>query len=299
MSNLILVVFYILIGYILKNITLPFKDLAMKLNKFVIYVSLPAMIFLQIPQLKFSEDTMIPVVVSWGVIIVSAFLVFFISRFMNFSKEVTGSLMFVTVLTNSSFLGIPIVGAFMGEGSYPYILVYDQLGTFLALATYGTIIGAYYSSDGQISLKIISLKVLTFPPFVSLVIALSLSGIVWNETIKNVLEILSATIVPFALISVGLQLYFKLPKDDMKPFSISLFIQLIIAPLIAIGICYIFGWTGFIAQISILEAGMAPMITAATMASMLGLAPRLSNAIVGYGILFSFMTSWILFNLIV
>ena len=299
MSNLILIVIYISIGYILKNITLPIKDLAIKLNKFVIYFSLPAMIFLQIPKLEFSNDTLIPIVVSWGVIIISAVMILVISKYMEFSKQITGALMFVTVLTNSSFLGIPIVGSFMGEESLPYILVYDQLGTFLALATYGTFIGAYYSSESKVSFKIISLKVISFPPFVSLVIALFLNGIVFDGIVKNVLEVLSATIVPLALIAVGLQLYFKLPKDEIKPFSISLTIQLIIAPFIAMGICATFGWIGFIAQISILEAGMAPMITAAAMASMLGLAPRLSNAIVGYGIIFSFFTSWILFTFII
>ena len=44
--------------------------------------------------------------------------------------------------------------------------------------------------------------------------------------------------------------------------------------------------------------GMAPMITAGAIASMAGLAPKLSSAIVGYGILISFITTAILFNII-
>jgi hypothetical protein len=43
---------------------------------------------------------------------------------------------------------------------------------------------------------------------------------------------------------------------------------------------------------------MAPMITAGAIASMAGLAPRLSSAIVGYGILFSFITTYIIAKLI-
>jgi len=39
---------------------------------------------------------------------------------------------------------------------------------------------------------------------------------------------------------------------------------------------------------------MAPMITAGAVASMANLAPRLSTAIVGYGIIFSFITTYIL-----
>jgi hypothetical protein len=299
MSNFILIVLYISAGYLLKNIkSLPSQDIAAKLNKFVIYIALPAMILLEIPNLSFGSETLIPVTVAWIVMGLSAVMVLFISRYMEFSKNVTGALMLVTVLTNSSFMGIPLISAYLGSGALPYILVYDQLGTFLALATYGTFVASYYSSQSKLSLKIVALKIVTFPPLVSLVIALFLSGVTYNIYIKETLEILSLAIVPFGLTAVGLQLQFRLPKEERKPFYISLFIKLIIAPVIALGICYMMNWDSLIAKVSILEASMAPMVTAAAMASMIGLAPRLSNAIVGYGIIVSFVTSYIVFKII-
>jgi len=298
MLNFILIIVYIFIGYFLQKSKLPISNLAGKLNKFVIFISLPAMILITIPSIKFSQEALIPVVIAWGVIVVSAILVLIISRVLGFSKEITGALMLVTVLTNSSFVGIPLVGGYFGDKALAYILIYDQFGTFLALATYGTFIGAYYASESKVSFKIIALKVITFPPFVFLILALFLDATFISGTIEYILEILALTIVPFALIAVGLQLQFKLPKEDLKPFSISLVIKLIVAPLIAIAIAKLFGWDGFIVNISILEAAMAPMITAAAMASMLGLAPRLSNAIVGYGIPLSFVTSYFVYVLV-
>jgi predicted permease len=105
--------------------------------------------------------------------------------------------------------------------------------------------------------------------------------------------------VPLALISVGLQLEFKLETSEIKPFVVSLMIKLIISPIIAIFVCYIFGWSDLlIGKVSIMESGMAAMITAGVIASMNGLAPRLSNAIVAYGIALSLFTSWILFLVI-
>jgi hypothetical protein len=89
-----------------------------------------------------------------------------------------------------------------------------------------------------------------------------------------------------------------LDMDEIKPFSLSLFIKLIIAPLIAFGVAKLFGWDNEASHVSILEASMAPMITAGALASMTGLAPRLSSAIVGYGILFSFFTSYAVFVLL-
>ncbi len=206
--------------------------------------------------------------------------------------------MLVAILGNTSFMGIPIVNAYMGESAMPYVLVYDQLGTFIALAVYGTFIASYYSSKSQITFKIITFKVLTFPPFISLVAALFLMGVEFNPIISKVLAAFSSTIVPMALVAVGLQLQFKLPREDIKPFTLALLIKLLIAPIIAIIICKIFSWNNDVSIVSIMEAGMAPMITAGAIASMAGLAPRLSSAIVGYGILISFITTAILFKMI-
>lgn len=95
-----------------------------------------------------------------------------------------------------------------------------------------------------------------------------------------------------------MQLEFKLPKDELKPFGVALCVKLLIAPLIAVVLCYLFSWDTLAAKVSILEAAMAPMITAAAMASMAGLAPRLSSVIVGYGVIFSFLTSYFFYLLI-
>ena len=298
MENFILILLAIAIGYSLRKLNIFQKDASTILNQFVIYISLPAMILLQIPKLTFSMDTLIPIVTSWFVMFISVIIVLIVCRFFNFTKEVTGSLLLVSILTNSSFMGIPIIQAYMGDEALPYVLVYDQLGTFIALATYGTFIASYYSSKSEISFKIITIKVLTFPPFISLIIALFFMGVEFNETITKVLNSFAITIVPIALVAVGLQLQLILPKEDIKPFSVALIIKLIVAPIIAIGICSLFNWDNQASIVSIMEAGMAPMITAGAIASMAGLAPRLSSAIVGYGILISFITTFILFRII-
>lgn len=298
MENFILILLAILIGYVLRRLNILSKDAPTILNQFVIYISLPAMILLQIPKLSFSIDTIIPVIVSYLVMGISIIIVLGLSKVLNFSREVTGSLLLVSILTNSSFLGIPIINAYMGDVAMPYVLVYDQVGTFIMLATYGTFIASYYSNKNEVSFKTITLKVLSFPPFIALIVSLFLMGVEFNITISKVLENLALTIVPIALVAVGLQLQFKLPREDIKPFSVAIIIKLIIAPIIAFIVCFVFGWDNLASKVSIMEASMAPMITAGAIASMAGLAPRLSSAIVGYGILMSFITSFIVFNLI-
>lgn len=298
MENFVLILLAIVIGYVISRLNIFSKDAPTILNQFVIYISLPAMILLQVPKLSFSMDMVIPIVIAWSVMSISAILILLLSKFFSFSREITGCLMLVSILTNSSFLGIPIINAYMGESALAYVLVYDQLGTFIALATYGTFIASYYSNKTQLTFKIITLKVFTFPPVIALITSLFLMGVEFNPIISKVLNSFASTIVPVALVAVGLQLKLKLPKEDLKPFSVALSVKLIIAPIIAIGISSLFNWNNQASIVSIMEAGMAPMITAGAIASMAGLAPRLSSAIVGYGILISFITTGVLFKVI-
>lgn len=298
MDNFVLITIAILVGYTLQKFKIFAKETPLILNQFIIYVSLPAVILMQVPKLTFSFDILIPTIVAWLVMGISALIVIFISKLLNWNNEVTGSLMLVAILTNSSIMGIPIINAYLGERALPYVLIYDQLGTFIALATYGTFVTAYYSSKSSINSKVIVQKVLTFPPFLSLIIALCFLGVEFNSLITNVLSNFAATLVPVALVAVGLQLQFKVPKDEIQPLTIALIIKLILAPIIAYTICYAFGWLNLAGITSIFEAAMAPMITAGAIASIAGLAPRLSTAIVGYGIIFSFLTTAILFKLI-
>lgn len=298
MENFILIILAISIGYVFNRLRIFPEESAAILNKFVIFISLPAMILLQIPKLTLSMDILIPVIIAWVVMTLTATLTLFISKRFHFSKEVTGALMLVAVLTNSSFLGIPIINAYLGAEALPFILVYDQMGTFLALATYGIFVTSYYSNKSEINVRIMTVKILTFPPFVSLIIALFFIGTPFPDAISKVLLMLANTIVPIALVAVGLQLQLKLPGHEIQPFAIALFIKLMIAPLIALAIVAMAGWTNLAASVSVMEAGMAPMITAGAMASLSGLAPRLSSAIVGYGILLSFFSTALLFKLL-
>jgi len=298
MENFILIILCVSIGYLFQKLRVFPRRTSSILNQFVLYISMPAMILLEIPTMEISVHMLIPIIVAWSVMSITAVMVFYISKYMKFSREVTGSLMIVTVLGNTSFLGIPFLSAYYGQESMSYLLVYDQLGTFIALVTYATFVLSYYSGKGETTFKIIFMKVLTFPPFLSLIVSLFLIGTTFSPMIIHILESISATIVPLVLFAVGLQLKFLIPSEDLKPFAISSVIKLIISPLLAFIICYIFGWGDLSAKVSIMEAAMPSMITAGAMASMAGLAPRLSTAIVGYGIIFSFGTTSAIYYLL-
>ena len=291
MSNFIITITYLIIGILLRRVPKFPKESATTLNLFVIYVSLPALVLLKIPEMTFSSRALVPVFMPWCMLLVSALLVLTAARIFKWNREVTGCLMLMIPLGNTSFLGIPMVQAFFGNSGIPYAVLYDQLGSFIALATYGSVILAIYGKDeARQSIRDIIVKIVTFPPLIALVIATLSKNLTYPEIITHILKALSSTLVPVVMIAVGFQLYLRLEPKVLTPLATGLFIKLIIAPVVALLLCVMAGLRNEAAQVSIFEAGMPPMVSAGALALIANLSPRLTAALVGAGIIVCFAT---------
>lgn len=295
MENFILTIACLLIGMGLRRLPMFPRETAQVLNLFVIHISLPALILLKVPQLVFSRDIMAPVTMPWAMLVISAALILFLARLRHWSREITGSLLLLVPLGNTSFLGIPMVQALLGEPGIPYAVLYDQFGSFLALSTYGTVVLALYGgreNQNKPRAGAIIKKVTTFPPFLALLLALALHGRALPAPAMALFTSLAATLVPLVMIAVGWQLTLRLRPEVLPPLGAGLAIKLIAAPLIALLGCQLMGLdsNSLAVRVAILEAGMPPMISAGALAIMANLAPELTAALVGAGILLSFVT---------
>jgi predicted permease len=290
MENFFLTIAFLFIGMGIRRLPRFPQETSQVLNLFVIHVSLPALILLKIPQLTFSRDILTPVMMPWVMLATTAAIILLVGRHCRWPRDIIGALLLLAPLGNTSFLGIPMVQGLLGEAGIPYAVLYDQFGSFLALATYGTVILALYGSGERPRLASIIKKVVTFPPFLALILALICRNMDVPAPLIALFTSLSATLVPVVMIAVGCQLTLRLRPEVLSPFVIGLSIKLIMAPLLALLLCRILGLNGLASQVAILESGMPPMVSAGALAIMAGLAPELTAAMVGLGILFSFLT---------
>ena len=206
-------------------------------------------------------------------------------------KKTIGCLILVCGLGNTSFLGLPMIEVFFGSGGIPIGLIIDQLGSFLVLSTLGILTADYYS--GKISSEEISIfkKVMTFPPFLSIIIALVLIPVDYPDVVTNILEKLGMTLSPLALLSVGYQLKFDKVGLIKHKLALGIVFKLILFPTVIYFLYSIFmNNDNLVFKITVFEAAMPPMITAAIVASDYDLNPKLANLLVGVGIIFSFIT---------
>ena len=292
MSNIAVVVIALIIGLLLQRVKRFPDNAATTLNLYVIYVALPALILAEIPRLSFSHEALIPVVAAWIIMVSSALLTWCTARLMKWSRAITGALMLLIPLGNTGFVGIPLIEAHLGSEAIPYAILYDQLGTFVALNTYGVIVACFYSS-GSTSATNILRSILIFPPFVALILAFAASVFVYPEWLAAALARISSTLVPVVMVAVGLQWRLTLSREYLSPLVVGLLYILLVSPAIAWLGLWLFDIDGMVAQVVVLEAAMPSMISAGVLAVSHNLVPRFASSLVGYSLLVGLVSVWL------
>ena len=301
MINIILLITCFLLGIILQRTgRFPAATPAV-LNGFVIYVSLPALTLLHIHKLHLDMSLMFTASMAWALFGLG--FVFFrsVGKWAGLTAGTTGALMLVGGLGNTSFVGLPMIEAFYGKEYLGIGIIADQLGSFLVLSTLGILVATVYSS-GDVSPRQMARKVLLFPPFQALVLALLLKPLPYPEWFTVILQKLGDTLTPLALSSVGFQLRLSDIRGELKHLGIGLCYKLLLGPaLLVLFFVVILGGSGKVMQVTLFEAAMAPMITAGIIAIDHELNPPLVTLMIGIGIPLSFITLtgwwWLLRNI--
>ena len=292
MSNLILIFIFLFLGIILQQVKGFPLSIYKVLNKIVIYICLPALALYYIPKIEWNNKLLFPIAVTWIGFVVSYLFFNFIGNRFGWSKKLKGCLIITAGLGNTSFLGFPIIQALYGQEGLKTAILVDQPGTFVVLSTLGILVATIYSTGSPSGLDIAK-KIFFFPPFITFLLACAMNvfNLDFHEYIQFSFQKVGLAMTPLAMLSVGLQLRFDKKSQHWKFLGLGLLYKLILTPaLIYLLYVVVLNQNSKTIQISIMEAAMAPMITASILASSHGLKPRLSSMMIGFGIPISFIS---------
>lgn len=292
MNNFILIFFFLALGLVLQHIKQFPTHIYKILNKIVIYVCLPAITLYHIPKIKWSNELLFPILAGWISFLLAFVFFHFLGRRLGWSNKLIGCLILTAGLSNSSFLGYPIIEALFGKKGLETAILVDQPGTFVVVSTLGVFVAAFYSKGSPDGFSIFK-KIIFFPPFITFVAACSMniSQYDLDLNLQSVLLKIGSLVTPLALLSVGLQLTFNRRSQHWRFLRLGLFYRLILTPFIILVVyVFVFNQHSEAIKITIMEMAMAPMITGAILASTYGLKPKLSSMMIGFGIPISFVT---------
>lgn len=299
MANFILIALCITAGIFFRRSGKLPKDAHKGINAWIINIALPAVSFKYLPYISWSRELLIPALAPVLVWLCGwLYITLYTRSRKQMSRATSGGLKLVTGLSNTSFVGFPLITAYFGEQQLGIAIISDQV-TFMLLATIGIVVAIRSSQQEELRLRTVAKRLVRFPPLICCVLALLLPHYINLSPLQPLFDKLAATVGPLALFSIGLQLKFAGWRSEIRHISVALAYKLIIAPALVLGLVYICKATGIVGQISIFEMAMPTLLTSGIIADQYNLNPRLSNLVIGLGIVSSFITTglwWLLLH---
>lgn len=287
LNSIFPIIIYLLLGYLFKTYK---KDISKELIEFIIYFSLPAMVFLKIYPLDLTFRTLELILLFNVFIFFNLFISYLFAKFLKLEKKTFATFLIVSTFGNTSFIGFTYIEAFYGQDYVVYALIYDLFASFLILVTFGMVIISWGASK-TVNVKSISRTVLFFPPIIMFFLAVFLKLFEMPDFVLNASSTIAQTLVPLAMITIGMKLDIRNIFYKFKIVSLVLFIKMILIPiLVMIGFSYFYNLSDIWSKVTILEVAMPPMTMAVVLAIKGGLDETLAiNALV-LGVIFSLLS---------
>jgi hypothetical protein len=291
-SALVAVLFLFLGIFLQKKAFFPKEAVSKWVNFYLFNLVLPALALLYIPNINPGWDLLLPISAAWFTFFGSWVVFGTLGKLLKWDAATTGCLVVVSGLANTSFLGFPVIEGLLGKEGLPIALLIDQGGSFLLVSSVAIVVASLYS-DQESDLRKIPLKILSFPPFIFLLLTLAMSFMGWKtpEFLIPIASIIAKTMVPVSIFAIGIRFSVDFESLRSNYFWLAMSYRLILAPGLVWLIYRNFpSMDDLTLQATVLESGMAPMITGSLVAIQYGLRPKLAALLSGLGIPISIVT---------
>lgn len=282
-GRMLAVALWFLSGVVAARIVPASRGWARFLNLWVINVALPALILAKLPGVRPGSGTFVPVSMAWLSVATGIACVAVLSRRFGWSPGTTGAMLLVVPLGNTSFLGFPVIEAILGHDAVANALPYDQLGSFLLLATWGSFVAGRFGTGAR-GWRPMARRLATFTPFIALLVSIPLRTWPLPDGMADLLLHVGRTVAPVALVSLGLRFRVTRSTRHRAVIAWGLVVKMAVLPLVVLAVAAVAGDLSLMEwKVSVMEAAMPPMVTAGVVGIAAGLDEELLSTFVGTG----------------
>ena len=245
----------ILIGFFAKKINLLSSDDVETLNKIVVNIALPCMIFQALYVANTSLFSSLSILTLYMLIcsLIVGIITYLILKTAGFQSRKIWTIIVCVVMGNTGFLGYPITsGIFGAEGMIR--AVFCDITTSIIFITLSIILLVLFEGRFEKALR----KIIIFPPLWAIILGLifNIFSIPITAVGETIVDYLSGATVPLIMISLGLSLNIDGLKNHFMEVSFASIMKLIAYPLIGLGVMAILGISGLSHTIGLIEAAM-------------------------------------------
>ncbi len=229
------------------------------LSKIVIYLLVPAFVFVNLFTVDLDFDMVKILLFSAAYLLSSFILAKIISRIRKHEAGLSDAFANSIMFNNTGNIGLALITIVFSSAPFivgektPYLN--DALAALVMILVFNNVtsntIGFYIGGRATTNLKKSIIRTLKLPVIPAIILVLIMKAINFDMTITPIWPVLihlKNGLVAIALIALGIQLA-KI-KFDFKDVNVYLssFIRLVIGPALAILFIYLFGFTGITAQ---------------------------------------------------
>ncbi|WNY27570.1 AEC family transporter [Methanolapillus ohkumae] len=278
MDIIFVIVILILLGFFLKYFGILSEKDKVALNNIVIYVAIPATLFLSLLRNVDAKDLGSYFKLTIFILIITlacAVLAYGIGKLLKMDIKSLAAFILVACCGNTAFMGFAIATGFYGVDGFIRAIFCDT-ATLFVIIILGTYLGIKVSGRKVSLLK----QVVRFPPMIAWVVTIVLVILGFQISmlpafVVTTLGYLSGIMVPLIMISLGLSLSPKYLKVAAIPAILVTVIQLFFAPALAVILSNFFALSGLDRNVAILQAGMPPAMTPLVFSEIYGMNSKL------------------------
>jgi len=266
------------------------------LTQIVLHLMFPAFIFCDVyqSQLPFNE-TLQMILLSVVLVIVMFGLGYFSGRVAGLQQTEVLALALTTAFMNAGNFGLAVAEMSFGGEGIAWASIF-----FLTCVILNNAVGVCVAEIGRATARRALIEVVRIPALYAIIAAVLANALHLEvpQPIMEPLDLIGRGAIPVMLIVLGMQIADSGMPSRWGVISIATTLRLIVAPLIALGMSLLLGWTGMLRDIGILQAGMPSAILNGVLAAEYNLEPDLVASTILISTLLSPLTLTIILTLL-
>ncbi len=248
------------------------------LNKYLYYFGLPAIIVYKLSSLKLSSFSFCLAAANIAPIAITALALFILFKTKILLANTAATLIIVSTLGNTVYLGFPASAAFFSENAIGYAAMISSMHN-LVIFTFCLLLVKIITQD-NLSFPLFINHTLKNPVLLSSLAGLCLAGFSINISglPYEILSDISKTVIPLSLITLGWSIYGKYSfKRFLKPVLGACAVKLLILPFICALTIHLCQEITMEFKVSLLEHTMPAAVMALTVTRELALDEELAS----------------------
>ncbi|WP_018872749.1 AEC family transporter [Thioalkalivibrio sp. ALJ16] len=236
------------------------------LTTLVYYLLLPALVLQVLWTAPLGLDSLRIALVAGLTVLAMVAVTLLACRICMAERAAIGAMLLAAAWPNATYLGLPILDSLFGDAGRAVAIQYDLFACLPLVLTLGVLLARRYGDPEAVRLYGggSPLRGLAAVPSIWAAVvgvALNLAGVPLLDWLDIFLGFLADSVAPLMLFSLGLALVFnRFRGRDARPLAVVAVVQLVLAPVFALGLVLSIGLEGVPGVGSVLEAAMPAMV---------------------------------------